>query len=67
MTVIGCTVFRNFAGFGGTLFVMDAWPLVWAMDRTDFIHNEALGVNNEWLYWSAPVTPHINFQLLFSV
>ena len=57
MTVIGCTLFRNFAGWGGTMIVVNVWPLISTVVRTDFIHNEALVVNNEWVYWTAPVRP----------
>ena len=43
VTVVGCTFFRNFAAFASTLYAFDAWPLVWVMDRSDIIQNEALG------------------------
>ena len=56
VTVIGCTVFRNFAGFSGTLLAMDAWPLVWAVDSTDFVHNEALITPADHVYWTVPVS-----------
>ena len=62
VTVIGCTLFRNFAGWGGTLIVINVWPLISTVVRTDFIHNEALVVNNEWVYWTAPVRPRENFM-----
>ena len=59
VTVIGCTFYRNFGGFGMTLSASDVWPLVWVMDRTDFIQNEALLVNADNLYWSAPVSARL--------
>ena len=59
VTAIGCTFFRNFAAFGGgALCAIDVWPLVWAVDDTGFIQNEALVVNHEWIVWSAPVRRH---------
>ena len=49
------------------LFAIDAWPLVWTMDRTDFVHNEVLLFAAEIAIWSAPVTPLVRFRQLFPV
>ena len=56
VTVVACTFFRNFAASFQTISALDVWPLVWTVDRSDFIHNEALAANSEIVYWTAPVT-----------
>ena len=54
---------QTFGGWGATLLVIDAWPLAWTVDRTDFIHNEALAVAGEGLFWTPPVTLQLFFYL----
>eukprot|EP01045_Picozoa_sp_COSAG04_P012063 COSAG04_NODE_797_length_10240_cov_3.294547_5_plen_357_part_00 len=51
LTVIGCTLFRNFAGFGNALSVMDTWPFVGIIESADFIHNEGLLAPNDGIGW----------------
>ena len=58
-TVIGSTFYRNLGTWAGALAVVDAWPLVWTVDRTDFIQNEALVTQHELVYWSAPGGPEV--------
>ena len=57
LTVVGCTFFRNFAGFmAGALGVYDAWPHVTVVEgNTDFIHNQAfLHFHDQYISWAHP-------------
>ena len=56
MAIIACTFYRNFASYAaGALNVIDVWPLQSVVDGTDFIHNDALLIEQDSMNWAVPV------------
>ena len=54
VTITDCTFFRNYAGTScGAYILLDVWPLVGTVDRTDYLQNEAPATQHDGAEWSA--------------